>query len=127
MSNLKLKRKDIKLAIVGSRDFTDKDLLEETIKNLLETEKVNIIEIISGGAKGADTLAEEYACDNKILIKIFYPDWETYGKRAGPIRNKKIVEYSDYVIAFWDGVSRGTKSSIDFATDLNKKLVTIRF
>lgn len=53
------------------------------------------------------------------------PDWKAYGKSAGPKRNKQIVEYSDLIIAFWDGKSKGTLSSIQFAKELTKKLVVI--
>ena len=106
-------------AVVGTRTFNDYELLKETL------DKYVIKKIISGGAKGADKLAEKYAKDNNIDIVIFLPDWAKYGKRAGPLRNILIVNECDTLIAFWDGESLGTKSSIDIAKDNNKKLIII--
>jgi hypothetical protein len=106
----------MKLAIVGSRTFNDYEMVKTALKDLA------ITEIVSGGAKGADTLAEQYAAENNIPVKVFKPDWAKYGRGAGPVRNKQIVEYADKVIAFWDGESRGTKSSIDLAEKQGKLL-----
>lgn len=103
------------LAVVGGRDFDNYKLLESTLDKLCE--KMEIDTICSGGAKGADTLAELYAKKRDIETKIFLPDWEKYGKRAGPLRNAKIINYSDKCVAFWDKKSRGTKSTIDLAIE----------
>lgn len=111
----------MKLAIVGSRTFNDYEMVKEALKDLA------ITEIVSGGAKGADTLAEKYAAENSIPVKVFKPEWGKYGRGAGPKRNKQIVDYADKVIAFWDGESRGTKSSIDLATEQGKLLLVKRF
>jgi tyrosyl-tRNA synthetase len=64
-------------------------------------------------------LGEKYAKMKNIPIKIYKPDWEKYGKAAGVIRNEDIINYSDRVIAFWDGKSKGTKNSIDHARKLS--------
>jgi predicted Rossmann fold nucleotide-binding protein DprA/Smf involved in DNA uptake len=117
----------ISLGIIGSRDFTDNTLFETSLQKLLTEHNFVIKEIISGGAKGADTLAEKYSIKNNIPIRIFYPDWSLYGKKAGPIRNRQIVESSDYILAFWDGQSRGTKSSIDIANELGKPIHIINY
>jgi len=111
----------MKLAIVGSRTFNDYEMVKDSLKDL------TITEIVSGGAKGADALAEKFAKVNNIPVKIFKPDWAKYGRGAGPVRNKQIVEYADKVIAFWDGESKGTKSSIDLATKELKLLSIKRF
>jgi hypothetical protein len=71
-----------------------------------------IAEIVSGGAKGVDTLAIEYARKHSIPCKIFPPDWKKYGSRAGPLRNAEMAVYADYGIAVWDGQSRGTAHMI---------------
>jgi predicted Rossmann fold nucleotide-binding protein DprA/Smf involved in DNA uptake len=110
------------LAVIGSRTFNDYNLLKETLEGYEGLE-----EIISGGATGADTLAERYAKEKGIPLRVFLPDWNKYGKAAGPIRNKLIVEASDHVVAFWDGISRGTKSSIDIANQLGKPIDIVRF
>lgn len=78
--------------------------------------------IISGGARGADLLAERFAMQYSIPTEIFLPDWAKYGKKAGLIRNKEIISSADQVIAFWDGESNGTRSSINIAKKLKKPL-----
>lgn len=110
----------MKVAVIGSRGFTNYDLLKN------ELDKYTISMIISGGAIGADKLAEKYAKENNIKTQIIYPDWNTYGRGAGLIRNKDIVNESDIVIAFWDGTSKGTKFSIDYANKNNKKINMIK-
>lgn len=73
------------------------------------------LEIVSGGARGADSLAERYANERGLATKIFLPDWESHGKGAGFIRNRDIVDYADYVIAFWDFKSKGTGHTVGLA------------
>ena len=113
----------MKAAVIGSRTFDDYCLLKKTLDELYP----QIDLIVSGGASGADSLAERYAKEEGIRTLIFKPDWKKFGRAAGMIRNKDIVENSDIVIAFWDGVSRGSKNSIDYAIKLNKKLKIVRF
>ena len=112
-----------RVVVAGSRDFTDyteaKEYIDFCISNI---RKENEIVIVSGGAKGADTLGEQYAEENGFNVERYLPDWEKYGRGAGIRRNKTMVEVSDYVICFWDGKSRGTKSTIDYARKLNKPL-----
>jgi len=79
-------------------------------------------EIISGGAKGIDTLAEKYADENNIPKLIIKPEYEKYGKSAPLRRNKTIVENSDILVAIWDGSSNGTKFAIDYAKKIGKTL-----
>ena len=114
------------VAIVGSRTFNDYDLAEKFIDNVCEEDEIPIDKIISGGAKGADTIAEEYAKRHNIEIQIFKPDWEKYGKSAGFRRNRDIIENCDICIAFWDGESKGTKNDIDLCKKLNKLIYICR-
>jgi len=111
----------MKLAVVGSRTFNNYKLVSETLSGL------TVSEIVSGGAKGADRVAERYALDHNIPTKIYLPDWKGLGKAAGFIRNKLIIDHADKVVAFWDGVSKGTKHSIDLAVKQNKLLTIIKF
>jgi hypothetical protein len=106
------------VAIVGGRDFDD----YEQFKSCVDGEKIKFKSIVTGGARGVDTLAERYAKEIGVPVKIYWPDWTNYGKAAGPIRNKQIIEGADCVIAFWDEKSPGTRSSIKIAEDLGKPL-----
>ena len=109
----------MKLAVIGSRTFSDYTLLLEKVKEL------NPSVIVSGGAIGADKLGERAALELNIPTEIYLPDWEKHGKAVGFIRNKDIVKNSDVVLAFWDGQSKGTKNSIDIAHKLNKKCILV--
>ena len=105
----------MKVAVVGSRNIK--------IENLGEYLPPNTEEIVSGGAKGVDSCAREYAIANKIKLTEFLPNYNRYGRGAPIKRNELIVENSDLVIAFWDGVSKGTKYTIDFAKRKNKQVI----
>lgn len=117
--------KTLKVAVVGGRDFKDYSLLRNTLNNLYG--EVCPITVVSGGARGADNLAEKYAKCYNMNLKVFKADWETYGKSAGMIRNKEIVKYADEVVAFWNGESKGTKNTIDTAEKMGKKVTIISY
>ena len=102
----------MKLLIVGSRGIEDVSL-EEYVPDGVEW-------IISGGACGVDASAEKYADEHKISKLILRPKYEKYGKAAPIKRNEEMVELCDEVLVIWDGVSRGTKHTIDFAQKKNK-------
>jgi len=95
-----------KYIIAGSRDFTDFELMEKVLKEF------EISEIVCGGARGADLLGKEYGDKYGITVKMFPANWERFGNRAGPLRNIEMAEYSNALIAFWDGESTGTKHMI---------------
>ena len=113
------------LAIVGSRSFNNYTYAKKEILNIIQNNKIPITKIISGGASGADKIAEIFASKFNIPIEVITPDWSK-GKRSGVIRNTDIINKSDYVIAFWDGISKGTLDSINKAKKLNKKLFIIK-
>jgi hypothetical protein len=79
--------------------------------------------IITGGAKGIDELAENYADEKHIPKLIIRPEYNKYGKAAPLIRTKAIIEKSDLIIVFWDGESKGTQYAIKYATSLGKKII----
>lgn len=112
----------MRLAIIGSRSFDDYALMAKELNSIHKIEL-----IVSGGARGADSLAEKYAREKKIPTTIFKPDWNKYGRAAGMIRNKLIIESSDAVIAFWDGISPGTANSIQRARDAKKHVKIVYF
>lgn len=112
----------MKVAVIGSRNFQDQDLLEKTLADL------PITMIVSGGAKGADTLAEAYADRKGLEKKIFKPEYDKYPPKVAPLmRNKTIVEKADAVVAFWDGSSKGTANAVDHARKLGKRLFIVHF
>ncbi len=106
-----------RVVVCGGKDFQDRTLCFDTLAKELSC--LNDIEIVSGHARGADMLGEEYACANSLELKLFPADWQRYGRAAGPIRNRQMIEYAQektaLVIAFWDGKSRGTKNTIELA------------
>ncbi len=112
------------LAIIGSRSFNNYSYAKSEILKIIQRNKIAITKIISGGASGADKIAEIFASKFNIPIEVIVPDWES-NKNAGVIRNTDIIKKSDYVIAFWDGKSKGTLDSINKAKRFNKKLFII--
>ena len=115
----------MKLAIVGSRTFNDYALLDASIKKHFKIEEIELI--VSGGAVGADSLGFLFRKKNAIPALIYWPNWEKYGKSAGMRRNRQIVEAADVVLACWDGVSAGTKNSIDLAKNSGKTVIVVEF
>jgi hypothetical protein len=108
--------------VAGSRGFNDYELLELHCNHLLRN-KFNQgipIEIVSGGARGADTLGEQYAENYCLDIHQFIPDWDLHGKSAGYIRNTQMKDYADALIAFWDQKSRGTFHMINLMKNAGK-------
>jgi YspA, cpYpsA-related SLOG family len=98
--------------IAGSRDI---DFNLSTLCEAIANSGFAITEVISGGARGADRLGEVWAGINKLPCTQFLPDWTTHGKAAGILRNKRMAEYAEALIALWDGESRGTQNMIDEA------------
>lgn len=121
-------KRNYKVAIVGSRRYKNQKEFNFVINKLLQGfREEQKISFVSGGAKGADGFAKEYALKNNIEITELLPEWEVYGKSAGFRRNSSIWENSDFGIAFWDGVSKGTRQSLDLAKTLHKILVIYDF
>ncbi len=114
----------MKTIIAGSRDFNDYRLLRKQV-DYYRLHKNEITQVVSGCAKGADTLGEQYAEENGIEIKRFPADWNKHKRAAGPIRNRQMAEYADVLIAVWDGSSRGTKNMIDEMNKLGKPVFVI--
>lgn len=110
-----------RVAIIGSRDYgvTYEQVDNKMYKHQDLSEVREFIgslppcvTIISGGARGVDTAAENAAKEFGMSLKVWKADWATYGKRAGMVRNREIVDDADCVVAFWDGFSKGTEHTI---------------
>ena len=112
----------MKVIIAGSRGFSDFSLLFSKCEEILENQID--IEIVSGTAKGADKLGEHYASLKGYSVARFPADWSK-GRSAGFIRNAEMANYSDCLIAFWDGESKGTKHMIDLAQTKGLKIHVI--
>lgn len=110
-----------RVVIAGCRDYNNygeaKTYIDFCLSNVKEE---NEIIIVSGCASGADAIGERYAEENGFEVEKYPADWQRYGRGAGPRRNRQMAEISDYVICFWDGKSKGTKSMIEFAHKYGK-------
>lgn len=107
----------MKVAVVGSRSVNHYDVVKAILNQYTFTQ------IISGGAKGVDTLAEQYSSEyNLVKPMVILPNWNRYNRGAGAVRNREIVDHSDFVIAIWDGKSKGTLISINYAKKQNKSI-----
>ncbi len=107
----------MKLAIIGSRELK--------IKNMEAYLPPNVEEIVSGGAKGIDRTAADYARQNGVKLTEFLPNYPRYGRGAPLKRNVQIADYADQALAFWDGKSRGTAYTIDLFRQRGKAVTVI--
>ena len=111
----------LRVVIAGCRYYSNYEEAKEYIDFCLSNiRKESNIVIVSGCASGADAIGERYAEENGFEVERYPAEWGKYGKIAGPKRNKKMAEVSDYVICFWDGKSRGTKLMIECARKCGK-------
>lgn len=110
----------MKVIIAGSRTINDYSLVEKAVKN----SGFHITEIVSGCARGVDTLAIRYAEFNEIPIKRMPANWDMYKKSAGYRRNAEMATYADALIAIWDRHSSGTVHMINVAKERGLKVFT---
>ena len=130
----------MKVAVVGSRNFSDYAKVKDYLDRLNAMRGIDTI--VSGGAKGADSLGEKWARENRVKTLIFEAKWDDvthpgaviksnqWGKKydatAGFRRNKQIIEAADVVLAFWDMRSPGTKDSVEYARKIKKPIKIIQ-
>ena len=107
----------MKIAIIGSRTISQVPIQEYL--------PANVTEIVSGGARGVDTQAKRYAQKAGIPLTEFLPQYALYGRAAPLKRNEEIARYADGVLAFWDGVSKGTADTIRHFQRLGKAVTVI--
>ncbi len=115
----------MKTIVAGSRDIFN----PAEVWQAMEDAPWVITEVVCGGADGVDGIGAQLAYEAGITVQMFCvtkEDWDTYGKSAGPRRNRQMAEYAEALIAVWDGESRGTKNMIDEA-QLRKLQVFIRY
>lgn len=113
------------LGVIGSRDLTDKKRVWDEIERFLSDNGIhreNLI-IVSGGARGPDTFAEEWAIKKKVSRIIYVPKWELEGKsKASQNRNKLIADTCHKILCFHDGKSTGCMMAVSFARGQNKEV-----
>lgn len=123
----------MKIIIAGGRGFSDYPLLKQECDAFLYQvlrEKLDLgeeVTVISGAARGADRLGEQYAKDKGYKILSKPADWNKYGKRAGYLRNEEMAAGADALIAFWDGCSRGTMHMINIAQQHHLLVKVVRY
>lgn len=118
--------KEFKLIVAGGRDFSDVELLDVSIRQVLaELPDDYVVSIVSGMAQGADKLGYEWAVQNQCTVYKYYADWQQYGKRAGYLRNEAMAKVASGLLALHDGVSKGTAHMIHTARakDLYVKVI----
>ena len=117
------------LLVVGSRDFTDYDLLSAKLDMFLANHRSFVI--VSGGADGADSLAKRYAKEHRREYIEFPAMWDVFGNKAGYIRNLHMHQFISQfehrgVVAFWNGSSKGTAQSFKLAQQFSNPLRVVR-
>jgi hypothetical protein len=117
--------KMLKVIVAGGRDFQNYDLLSEKL-NKLFSKRADVV-IISGMAKGADSLAVKYAEEHKLRVSEFPAQWQKHGNSSGFRRNVEMARFADACVCFWDGKSVGTKHMIDTAKRMNLNVRVINY
>lgn len=126
---------EIRLIIAGTRDFDDYSFLckkvDEIIGSCKSKHPAAAIVVVSGTARGADLLGERYAKEHGYRVRRFPADWKLYGKQAGFVRNRQMLDFAKerngILVAFWDGFSRGTKNMIEISESVGLDVRVIRF
>lgn len=117
-----------RVVVAGSRGFDDFPLLREKLTLLIAGKvKTHEVVIVSGGARGADQLGEQYARQHGLDVEVMPADWNRLGRSAGYQRNQDMADVADAVVAFWNGSSPGTRHMINLAKERNLPLRVIRY
>ena len=113
------------IAVIGSRNFCDYSFFAEKLEHLLQN--LSDYSFVSGGCKdSADALIVRFCQENNFKLIEHLPDWELHKKAAGIIRNKLIINDATHIIAFWDGISKGTANSLKLAEKRNLPIKIIK-
>lgn len=122
----------ISVIVAGSRSMNDYELLEKTLTEYFERKGISNeeVEIVSGTARGTDSLGEKFAEEYHCTLTKFPADWNRFSKSAGYKRNVQMAEYASksngVLFAFWDGVSKGTKHMIDIGNEYQLEVNVVR-
>ena len=113
------------VVVAGGRDFSNYPLLCKKLDHLFQNRQPTAI--ISGLARGADTLGRQYALERDIQVLEFPAHWNELGKRAGMVRNREMLEAADAVVVFWDSVSKGTANMVEITQKAGLPLRIVRY
>ena len=118
----------MRIIVCGGRNFTDYKLLKRKLDKLTSKLDKSKLVILSGHAKGADTLGEQWCFERKVTYEIYRPDYSQWGKKLAPIkRSEEMVKNANTLIAFWDGFSLGTRHIVEYAKKQGMKYRLILF
>lgn len=107
----------MRVAVIGTRNLNVK--IEKYLPD-------NMTELISGGMKGVDMLAEKYADEHNIPKLIVNPEYSRYGIIAPILRNRLIIDISDMIVIIWDGKDRHIKDAINYSNYVNKEIIVYK-
>lgn len=117
----------MKLAVVGTREFTDWNIFYDVLDAFVSTTSSPVELIVSGGAVGPDSMAERYAANKNIDMLVIKPDWNRHGQAAGMVRNGEIVENCDEALVFWNYNSKGTMNTVNRLYKAEKNFMVYDF
>jgi hypothetical protein len=119
---------EFKLIVAGGRDFLNYELLSRTLFAMADVEFADReVSIVSGLARGADALAVQFAQENHVVCHMFPANWGAFAKGAGFRRNSEMAKFSDGLLAFWDGKSKGTDHMIQTMQAASKPVIVVQY
>lgn len=116
----------MKVIIAGSRNCSDQQFVNSCIQEAI-AKGFNITEVVCGGAKGVDTMGENWARSQRLPVAMFPALWDIHGKKAGILRNLDMACYAEALIAIWDGESPGTKHMINTMRSQGKQVLVFKW
>ena len=115
----------MKVIIAGGRDYNNYAFLAQMMDDFAKEH--NVEEVVCGCAAGADSLGAKWAKERGIPVKEFPAEWDVFGKKAGILRNHDMGNYADFLVAFWDGQSAGTRDMISYMKQIGKHGTVIKY
>ena len=115
----------MRLLVAGSRGVEDREAMLKAIRSVTTGNRPDLV-ILGGCPRGVDAMALRWAEKNHYPVDLYPAYWDKFGKAAGPIRNKTMVQEADHVVVVWDGKSRGSANVIKIATELGKPLTVVQ-
>ena len=115
------------LIIAGGREFSNYPVLRNAVDYYIQKHGLTEVTIVSGKARGADTLGETYAAERGLPVWEFPADWDGLGKKAGHVRNRQMGDVANGLVAFWNQKSSGTKGMIDYTQQKGLNILVVTY